>query len=171
MDISLIDPAQTSAEYGIRIGDPGARHVLLEFINLRCPYCRQWYQSAAKTLDKAVADKCVMRVIKLYDKDKESLQRGNIMHRFVPKSDAKAALAAIEAIFSTQDDWGDLSLAETAEFARTRLGLQETPDSYTADAIKAEAQAANIQFVPTLILGEHIFDESISLAELTDFLA
>ncbi len=170
MDITRIDPQQTTPRHGIKIGDPHARHTLLEFINLRCPYCRKWHQLSEEILKQAVADGRVYRVIKLYDKDKESLQRGNVMHRFVPKDDPTAALAAIDAIFATQKEWGDLSLEETAEFARTQLGLQEAADSATTAAIKAEAAAANIQFVPTVILDEHIFDESISPEALTDFL-
>ena len=37
-------------------------------------------------------------------------------------------------------------------------------------AIVDEAQAANIKFVPTIIAGEHIFDESITPEELDTIL-
>jgi protein-disulfide isomerase len=38
-------------------------------------------------------------------------------------------------------------------------------------AIEHEAQTANIQFVPTIILGQHIFDESIDLTELEQLIS
>jgi len=34
----------------------------------------------------------------------------------------------------------------------------------------AEANAAHIQFVPTIIIGEHIFDESVTEEELRGYI-
>ncbi|MDU4623997.1 MAG: thioredoxin domain-containing protein, partial [Enterococcus gallinarum] len=39
-----------------------------------------------------------------------------------------------------------------------------------AGEIVEEARKANIQFVPTVIVGSHIFDESISADELTQLI-
>lgn len=170
MDITIIKPQATNKTDGIKIGNPQAPHLLLEFLNLRCPYCRQWYQKASPLLTEAVATGQLYRVIKLLDKDKESLQRGNVMHQFVPKDDPEATLAAIEKIFATQDTWGTLSLEEVAEFAQNQLELVPAQDLHTSAAIQKEAASARIQFVPTLILDDHIFDESIEIAELSTYL-
>lgn len=171
MDITIINPKETNLDYGIKIGNPQAPQRLLEYLNLRCPYCRLWYQKATPLLEEAVVAGKLYRVIKLLDKDKESLQRGNVMHQFVPKDDPEATLAAIEKIFETQDTWGEMSLTEVAEFAQTKLNLTQVPDVLTSEAIQKEATAATIQFVPTLILDEHIFDESIEIAQLKAYLA
>jgi len=147
MDITVIKPEATNETTGIFFGQKEAPVVLKEFINLRCPYCRQWF--------------------KLTDRPKESLQRGNVMHRYVTTDDSEQAYADIQAIFESQDQWGDLSLEEVAQYAENTLGLTEHNHLDYAQEIVDETQAAVIKFVPTVILNEHIFDESISTEELT----
>ena len=82
MDISIIKAKETNTTTGIKIGDENAKPII-EFMNLRCPYCRKWFEESLPILTEAVAAGKVQRVIKLFDKEKESLQRGNVMHRFV----------------------------------------------------------------------------------------
>lgn len=137
-----------------------------EFMNLRCPYCRQWFNESKALL----ADADVTRVIKLFDKEKPSLQRGNVMHRFVDTTNESTILASIQKIFDTQEEWGNLELDEVATFAKEKLGLSENNHSTYSQLIVDEANAANIKFVPTIIVEEHIFDESISEAELKEIL-
>lgn len=137
-----------------------------EFMNLRCPYCRQWFNESKALL----ADADVTRVIKLFDKEKPSLQRGNVMHRFVDTTNESTILASIQKIFDTQEEWGDLELDEVATFAKEKLGLSENNHSTYSQLIVDEANAANIKFVPTIIVEEHIFDESISEDELKEIL-
>ena len=47
-----------------------------------------------------------------------------------------------------------------------KSGLKRTKDATLVSAVIAEANAAHIQFVPTIIIGEHIFDESVTEEEL-----
>lgn len=137
-----------------------------EFMNLRCPYCRQWFNESKALL----ADADVTRFIKLFDKEKPSLQRGNVMHRFVDTTNEATILASIQKIFDTQEEWGNLELDEVATFAKEKLGLSENNHSSYSQLIVDEANAANIKFVPTIIVEEHIFDESISEDELKEIL-
>ncbi len=167
MDITVIKPEATNETTGIFFGQKEAPVVLKEFINLRCPYCRQWFNHSKEVLDKAVAEGKVIRLLKLTDRPKESLQRGNVMHRYVTTDDSEQAYADIQAIFESQDQWGDLSLEEVAQYAENTLGLTEHNHLDYAQEIVDETQAAVIKFVPTVILNEHIFDESISTEELT----
>lgn len=171
MDISEIKPTATNLTAGIQIGKPDAPHKLVEFINLRCPYCKKWFETNKDLLAEAVAAGKLYQVIKLFDKEKESLQRGNVMHRFITKNDPEKALTEIDQVFQTQETWGDMTLEEVAAYAQNTLGLTEQPDSDTTAAIIAEAEAANIKFVPTVILDQHIFDESIDEATLVGYLA
>ena len=164
MDISVIKAEQTNAKNGLVIGN--GKHIMKEFMNLRCPYCRQWFNESKALL----ADADVMRVIKLFDKEKPSLQRGNVMHRFVDTTNESTILASIQKIFDTQEEWGDLELDEVATFAKEKLGLSENNHSTYSQLIVDEANAANIKFVPTIIVEEHIFDESISEDELKEIL-
>lgn len=170
MDISIINANETNTDVGIMIGNKNAKKTIIEFINLRCPYCRQWFLDHEDLLKQEVANGNVKRVIKLYDKEKESLQRGNVMHQYITKGDEKKALADIKKIFLSQDSWGDLSLDAVAEFAENNLKLVNYADELTQKAIRDEAKRANIQFVPTMIIDNHIFDESISETTLLNYL-
>lgn len=170
MDISIINADETNGDVGLMIGDKNAKKTLVEFINLRCPYCRQWFLEHEKLLEAEVANGNLKRVIKLYNKDKESLQRGNVMHQYVTKGDAKKALADIKKIFLSQELWGDLPLESVEKFATENLKLENYEDELTQKAIITEAQRANIQFVPTMIINNHIFDESISDETLLEYL-
>lgn len=169
MDISVIKSEATNTQYGIHITNDGPKQ-LIEFLNLRCPYCRQWFDKSKELLDEAVSQGKLERVIKLTDRSKESLQRGNVMHRFVTDDDAKQAMDDIARIFASQEEWGDLSLQQVADYARHTLGLTEHHHLDIAEEIVEETQKANIKFVPTLILEDHIFDESIELETLADYI-
>lgn len=170
MDISVIDGTKVTTENGLFIGSDSAPVKIVEFMNVRCPYCKKWFEESKETLDQAVADGKVQRIIKLLDKEKESLQRGNVMHHHIDYNHPENALAAIEEMYKTQDLWGDLSLEEVATFAETKLSLVENMQTKLVASIINEANEANIKFVPTIVIGEHIFDESISKEELISYL-
>lgn len=53
---------------------------------------------------------------------------------------------------------------------QANLKLSPLDNTVQLAAIVDEAQAANIKFVPTIIAGEHIFDESITSEELDTIL-
>lgn len=169
MDISVIKASETSEKLGIKIGNNSDK-VLLEFLNLRCPYCKQWFETYHDLLNEAVATEKIQRVIKLVDRPKESLQRGNVMHQYVTTGDGKQALTDISRIFQTQDQWAHLSLEEVAAFAQNKLGLKQHNHLDYAEQIVAETERANIKFVPTIIIDEHIFDESIDEETLKNYL-
>lgn len=166
MDISVIKPEHTNTTNGIHIGAKEAP-VMIEFVNLRCPYCKKWFLDSENVLTQAVQDQKMARLIKLTNRQKESLQRGNVMHRYVDTTDAKQALHDMRVIFDTQDQWGNLSLEEVATFAEQTLGLNVHDHDDYAQAITDESEAANIKFVPTILFKEEIFDEGISLDDLT----
>ena len=65
---------------------------------------------------------------------------------------------------------GTFNFRRLQNFAQNQLGLTEHNHSTYAGEIVEEARKANIQFVPTVIVGSHIFDESISADELTQLI-
>lgn len=170
MDISVIDATKTNETTGIYYGDTAAPQTTIEFLNLACPYCKKWFEESFLTLDSFVQEGKVNRLIKLFDKEKESLQRGNVMHHYIDYSAPEQALSALHKMFATQDEWGNLTLEEVATYAEKNLGLKEQKDATLVSAVIAEANAAHIQFVPTIIIGEHIFDESVTEEELRGYI-
>ena len=169
MDTSNINAQKVDHTTGILIGEAAPKQ-LIEFQNVRCPYCKKWFEQSFDELQEAVKAGKVQRVIKLFDKEKESLQRGNVMHRFITKNDGVKALEELSKIYETQNQWGALSLEEVAIFAKEQLGLTEQTDAAAMEHVIHEAQVASIQFVPTLLLDDHIFDESITTEMLASYL-
>lgn len=170
MDISVIDATKVTKENGLIIGSDSAPVKIVEFMNVRCPYCKKWFEESKEVLNQAVAAGKVQRIIKLLDKEKESLQRGNVMHHHINYDHPEKALAAIEEMYKTQNLWGDLTLEEVATFAETKLSLVEDMRENIVASIIDEANQANIKFVPTVVIDDHIFDESISKEELINYL-
>ncbi|MGF2941721.1 thioredoxin domain-containing protein [Enterococcus xiangfangensis] len=170
MDISIINAKLVNDFNGIKIGSDTAPKRLIEFINIRCPYCKQWFEQSYATLNQAVADGKIQRVIKLLDKDKLSLQRGNVMHEYI-SADPKKALIQIQQAFETQETWEDFELEAVAEYAEKTLQFVQQANRSLQQEIRNEAEQANITFVPTIILGEHIFDEAIDDTTLKAYIA
>ncbi|MGX7172500.1 thioredoxin domain-containing protein [Enterococcus ratti] len=170
MDRSIIKAEKINTVTGILYGNMNAQKKMAEFINVACPYCRQWFNESYDLLENAVKKGQVQRVIKLFDKEKASLQRGNVMHHHITITNGEKALAEIKKIFDSQDEWKNLSLTEVASYATNELGLSLQKDSQIFQKIIDEANEAIIRFVPTIILNGNIFDESIQEAELLSYI-
>ncbi|MDK1725980.1 DsbA family protein [Dellaglioa algida] len=170
MDISIIDASKVKRDLGLVIGDPNAPKTIVEFINVRCPYSKEWFEKSKETLDGYIANGKVKRVIKLFDKEKESLQRGNIAHHYLPLDNSQKSYDLITELFKTQETWKDFTLEEVATYMEETFNLTDVSDQVAIDAIINEANAAHIQFVPTVIVDDHIFDESIDMTTLKSYL-
>lgn len=170
MDISVIDATKVTSENGIKIGSDDAQKKMIEFINLRCPFCKKWFEESYELLEEAVAEGKVQRIIKLFDKEKESLQRGNVMQHHISYDQPDLAIKEIKTAFDSQDDWAELTLEEVAAYAEKELGFKDQTNEMMIQGIIQEAEAANIKFVPTVVVNEHIFDENITQDELKEIL-
>ncbi|MBF2481615.1 DsbA family protein [Listeria seeligeri] len=170
MDISQIKASIVTPEVGIHVGDKAAPVKVMSFINLRCPFCREWNEKSQEVLTEFIQSGKIELIIKPFDKEKESLQRGNVAHRYLDYSTPEETRETINKIYSTQDEWGSLSLEEVATYMESKLGLTEQDNKAASEKIIREANEANVVFVPTVIVGEHIFDEHISPEQLRTLL-
>ncbi|MBC1428721.1 DsbA family protein [Listeria seeligeri] len=170
MDISQIKASVVTPEIGIHVGDKAAPVKVMSFINLRCPFCREWNEKSQEVLTEFIQAGKIELIIKPFDKEKESLQRGNVAHRYLDYSTPEETRETINKIYSTQDEWGSMSLEEVATYMESKLGLTEQDNKAASEKIIREANEANVVFVPTVIVGEHIFDEHISPEQLRTLL-
>ncbi|SAM81501.1 bifunctional disulfide isomerase/thiol-disulfide oxidase [Enterococcus faecium] len=92
------------------------------------------------------------------------------MHEYIDNNPAKAMIQIRQA-FETQENWQDLALEAVAEYAEKTLSFIQQANQNLQGEIRNEAAQANIQFVPTIVLGDHIFDESIDEATLKAYIA
>lgn len=172
MDISVIKADKVTIDGGIVLGAESAPITTVEFLNLACPYCRKWFYRSDQLLTQAVKAGRVRRIIKLLNKDKDDLQLGNLAHTYLPFDQPETAVNAIRFLYTHQPTWRpDLAPNELDLYLKQNLKLTPQNNQAALAAIEHEAQTANIQFVPTIILGQHIFDESIDLSELEQLIS
>ncbi|WP_041556083.1 thioredoxin domain-containing protein [Carnobacterium sp. 17-4] len=171
MDISNIKADKVNTAYGIKIGSDDAPVKVIEFINLKCPYCKMWYEDSKDVLTEYVFAGKVQRIIKHFDKEKPSLKKGNIVHRYLDYSNPEKALEDIDFFFAHQDEWGNLeSFDDIAAYVVEKRKLTLQSNELAAQEIIQEANQANVVFVPTVFIGEEIFDEHITQQELKNLI-
>lgn len=167
MDISKIKANEIDTVYGFKIGNSNAPVKVVEFINLSCPYCKKWYDISKDLLAKYVEEGKVERIIKLYNKETPHLKKGGVIHHYLDYSDSKAALEEMDYFYENQNDWGNLSsLDEIAAYAEGKRGLKVQANTKEIEGIIEEAVRANVELVPTVFIGQEIFDEHITVSEL-----
>lgn len=166
MDTREIKADAVTTEGGFHFGDKDAPIKVVEFLNLRCPYCKEWWEKGTPVLDEYVEDNKVERIIKLFDKEKPSLKKGNILHAHIDYNDPTRAREDIDYYFEHLNDWGDLLEEEVAIFAQNKRGAEKQSNQQQSEAIIKEADAANVKFVPSVFIEDYIFDEHITEEEL-----
>ena len=88
----------------------------------------------------------------------------------MPLDNSQKSYDLITELFKTQETWKDFTLEEVATYMEETFNLTDVSDKVAIDAIINEANAAHIQFVPTVIVDDHIFDESIDMTTLKSYL-
>ena len=166
LDTSAIDSGKVTTKGGLLIGDDKAPVKIVEFINLRCPYSKQWWEESLPLLDKYVKESKVQRIVKHFDKDKPSLRKGNVLHRYLDHSNPQQAKEDITYYFAHLNEWGNLPEEDIAEYAKAKKNATERDNKEHALTIIAETEKANITMVPTVVINDNIFDENISEEEL-----
>lgn len=168
MDISVIKAEEVNDTTGIKIGNSNAPVTLIEFVNVRCPFCDKWFVESKQVLDKYIESGQLLRIVKPFNKQKPGLKLGNVLHDYLDFSNPDAAYKALSSIYATQSTWGSMTEESVAKFAENELGLtRQSANETPLSDIVAEAERANIVFVPTVIVGDKIFDEHITPDELT----
>ena len=171
MDISNIKTDKVNTTHGIKIGSDDAPVKVIEFINLKCPYCKMWYEDSKDVLNEYVSAGKVQRIIKHFDKEKPSLKKGNIVHRYLDYSNPEKALKDIDFFFAHQEEWGYLeSFDAIAAYVVEKRHLSIQSNESVAQEIIQEANQANVVFVPTVFIDEEIFDEHITQQELRNLI-
>lgn len=170
LDTSTIKASEVTTEGGIHIGDKNAPIKIVEFMNLRCPFCKQWWEESAPVLDKYVSEGKVERIVKLFDKEKPSLKRGNVIHHHLDYTAGEKVKEDISYFLSRQDEWGNLEENDIVDYANLRRGLNKQTSEKEAEQVIAEAKRANVTLVPSVFIEDYIFDEHITNEELIEII-
>ncbi|MCC5890302.1 MAG: DsbA family protein [Alkalibacterium sp.] len=166
MNMTGINTDAITTEGGLHLGNKDAPVKVVEFLNLRCPFSREWWENGGPVLDKYVEDDKVERIIKLYDKEKTGLSKGNVLHAHLNYDNVDQARKDMDYYTAHLDDWGDLPEEEVAAYAKEKREAERQENSREAEAIVAEAKEANVATVPTVVIEDYIFDQHITEEEL-----
>jgi protein-disulfide isomerase len=167
MNISKIKVNEVDTVYGLKIGNPNAPVKVIEFINISCPFCKKWHDDSKDLLKSYVEEGKVQRIIKHFDKATPGLEKGNVVHRYLDYSNPEKVLEEIDYFYGKQNEWSRLrTKEEIADYIEQKRGLVLQENVKEANGILAEAKRANVEFVPTVFIGEKIFDEHITVDEL-----
>lgn len=166
MDTSAINSQAVTTEGGFHFGDPNAPVKVVEYINLRCPYSKMWWENSAAVLDEYERNGQVERIVKHFDKEKPGLDKGNVLHSYLDYSNHEQARKDIDHYVAHMDEWGNLTKEDVARYAEDKTNATRQNNTKESEAIVNETVEANVKFVPTVVIGSHIFDENISDEEL-----
>lgn len=156
------------SDVGLHVGQADAPVKVTSFVNFRCPFCASWHFKANNVLDKYVKAGQVEEIIKFYDKPKETLEIGNHAHHFIDYNDPESE-KIVNLLFSSQDEWGNLSKEELTTYFEENFGLKELENHQEAtNLIIAEANGNNVKTVPTIFVGDKVFDSQVSPEELVE---
>lgn len=170
MDTSNMHADKVTTKGGWHFGETDAPIKVVEFINLRCPYCKKWWEKAARVLDPYVKDGKVERIVKHFDKEKPSLRKGNVLHHHLDYNQTEDLREQIDTIVKRLDEWGDLEEQEVADWAKETLNLTPQSNAEEASQIIEETKEANVFFVPSIFIEDYIFDENIADEELKEII-
>lgn len=156
-----LDYSKVTFEDSVKVGSDDAPLKIVEYINLRCPDSKHYEEEIAPYLFDYIVDGKVQRILKHFDKEKYPLEVGNLLNQYVDYERQHATYQLMREFFKNQDIWGKYRLTQIPHFAYINgFELQEN-NLKQAQRISKEVEAANIEFIPTIFVGEKAFVESM----------
>ncbi|MFC7685012.1 thioredoxin domain-containing protein [Ureibacillus sp. GCM10028918] len=151
----------------LKFGSPDAPLKIEAFINLACPGTARIYKLAKEVLPPYLENNQVEVIVKLYDKPREELLHGPLIHWKLDNSNPEEALYVIGQLLETQAEWHDLSNKELKRLLVDKYNLQEEERLENVEislAITAEAIEREITIVPTIFFnGEKLLGYTYEL--------
>lgn len=159
--------SKISYEDSIKIGADDAPVKVVEYINLRCPYSKAYEEQVAPSLNEWIENGQVQRVLKHFDKEKENLEPGNILHQYLNYETPKDSYKTIQKIFKHQDDWGKERPAYIPHVAKDKLDLSlQSSNKERSKRVLEEVKAVSVEYIPTVFVGQEAF---VGTADIKEF--
>lgn len=137
----------------LKFGSADAPLKLEAFINVACRGTATIYRLAKEVLPPYIENGQIEVIVKLYDKPREELLHGALIHWTLDNEKPKEALNVIGKLLETQAEWHELSDKELKRLLVDTYNLQEEERLENVDvslAITAEAIEREVKIVPTL---------------------
>ena len=139
----------------LKIGSDAATLKLEAFINLSCPGSKAFYEVYKESLVSYVEAEKLQIILKLYDKPREELLHGTLIHLGLHYDRPEETLKIIADLLETQETWLHSNDAEIKNLLVTKYGLpQEEIEANTeiSLAFTLEAIQRNVKIVPNIFI-------------------
>ena len=142
----------------LTIGSESAPIKVESFINLACPYCKNFFFAADTVLKPFIDQGKVQHTIKHFDKTKQGLLKGTIANIYLNYQRPEETLDIIRELYQTQAQW-------KVSFSTIEAKMEEeynlTPHKEADDrslAIHEEAFERGIKGIPTVFINGNSFE-------------
>jgi len=151
----------------LKIGSNDAPVKLEAFINVACKGSASIYRLAKQVLPEYIESGKLQIIIKLYDKPREELIHGALVHWSLDHSNPEQAIHIVTDLLEKHPSWMDLSDKELKQQIVSDYGLSPEERLENVDvslSITKEAIEREITIVPTLFFnGEKLLDFTYEL--------
>lgn len=139
----------------LKIGSDNAPLKLEAYINLSCPGSALFHQAANEVLTSYIENEQVQLILKLYDKPREELLHGTLIHLCLHYDQPERTIAIINDLFETQSQWLPLNDFEIKKLLVSNYQLQEEEieeNTAISLAFTTEAVERNVKIVPSFFI-------------------
>ncbi|MDK9868220.1 thioredoxin domain-containing protein [Staphylococcus equorum] len=142
----------------LTLGSPNAPVKVESFINLACPYCKNYFKAADQSLKPLIDQGKVQHVIKHFDKTKNGLLKGTVANIHLDYQNTDETLEIIRKLYDTQKEWTvDFATIEEKMQKQFNLSPQKEADERSI-AITEEAVSRVIKGIPTVFINDKKFE-------------
>lgn len=160
-----IELTQVTTDNGWKIGRDDAPIKVIEYVNLRCPDCKESWELLQAYWQPLLEDGSVQHILKPVHKPKPFLEAGNHLQELLPMSHIDYQ-TILTKIYNDQARWGAYTEEELRRYVSEELGIELEETNTQLNTIEEEVKKAGVEYVPTLIIGKHVFVETVDLTEI-----
>lgn len=139
----------------LTIGSDDAPLKLEAFMNLACHGSRDFYNYAKEIYAENIEKGQLQVILKLYDKPREELLPGTLIHLFLDFSDSERTIEIITDLYATQDEWIKFPSNELKAMLVKKYHLPEEEVEENTEislSFTREAMDREVKMVPTIFI-------------------
>lgn len=139
----------------LKKGNDAAPIKMEVFANVACPGTAYLYNTAKDVFQEYIDNGQLQLIIKLWDKPREELLHGTLIHLSLDNSKPEEAIRTVESLLATQEEWRELSDKELKQLLIDKYNCQEEERLENVDIslnITKEAIERGVKYVPTIFI-------------------
>lgn len=160
----------------LKLGKDDAPIKVEVFSNLSCPGSKIFYGMTKEILPEHIESGKIQYILKLYDKPREELLNGFLIHLCLEYDNPKRTFEIIDDLFTTQEEWIHYNSAQLKQLLVSKYGLHEEEIEANTERslqVTLEAIERDVKLVPTLFINgeKYSFKERRVYTEYPDYIA